>query len=110
NPSAIVADEIHKWPSRELWDVLDTATEAREQPLILAITTAGDLDESIYSELHNYAESVLEGAERDDGLKDDAFFAFVATIDETDDPAAESSWAKANPNWGVTVHAESLRN
>jgi phage terminase large subunit-like protein len=105
NPSGIIADEIHKWPSRELWDVLDTATEAREQPLLLAITTAGDLEESIYSELHNYAESVLDGT-----VADDAFFAFVATIDEGDDPLAESSWAKANPNWGVTVKADSLRN
>lgn len=105
NPSGVIADEIHKWPSRELWDVLDTATGARDQPLILAITTAGDLEESIYSELHNHVEAVLQGV-----LNDDAFFGFLATADEGDDPADESTWQKANPNWGVTVHAEKLQD
>jgi hypothetical protein len=27
----------------------------------------------------------------------------IYTIDEEDDPFVESSWAKANPNWGVSV-------
>jgi phage terminase large subunit-like protein len=105
NPSGIIADEVHKWPTRELWDVLDTATGAREQPLTLAITTAGDLEESIYAELRNYAESILEGT----AAPNDAFFAFVSTIDDGDDPLEESTWRKANPNWNVTVSGEKLR-
>lgn len=105
NPSGIIADEVHKWPTRELWDVLDTATGARDQPLTLAITTAGDLEESIYSELHNHLEAVLQKT-----FTDDAFFGFLATADDGDDPAEESTWRKANPNWNVTVTAEKLRD
>jgi len=104
NPSGIIADEVHRWATRDLWDVLDTATGAREQPLTLAITTAGDLEDSIYAELHGYLESVLEGT-----VHDDAFFGFLATADDGDDPADESTWQKANPNWNVTVSAEKLR-
>lgn len=105
NPSGIIADEVHKWPTRELWDVLDTATGARDQPITFAITTAGDLEESIYSELHNHAEFVLQAT-----FTDDAFFGYLATADDGDDPAEESTWRKANPNWGVTVFAEKLRD
>ena len=36
-----LVDELHAHPSRELLDVLDTATAARRQPLLFAITTAG---------------------------------------------------------------------
>ena len=41
NPHCIVADEVHAWSNRLLWDVLATAVGARRQPLMLAITTAG---------------------------------------------------------------------
>lgn len=99
NPSAFVADELHKWESRDLWDVLDTGTGSRDQPMKIAITTAGTLDESIYTEVRGYAETILEG-----NRHDDAFFGYVATIDEDDDPESPASWRKANPNWGVTVH------
>jgi len=106
NPHAFVADEVHKYESRDIWDVLDTGTGSREQPLKIAITTAGTLDEGIYKELRDYTESVLDGVESEDGsaVKDDAFFGYVGTIDEGDDPESPESWAKANPNWGVTVH------
>jgi phage terminase large subunit-like protein len=105
NPSGIIADEVHKWPSRELWDVLATATGARDQPLTLAITTAGDLEESIYSILHNDAEGVLQGT-----YSNDSYFAYIASADEGDDSAEVSTWRKANPNWGVTVFEEKLRD
>lgn len=103
NPSGIIADEVHKWPTRDLWDVLDTATGARAQPLKLAITTAGDLEDSIYAELHGYLESVLDGT-----VDDDAFFGYLATADEGDDPTSPATWEKANPNWNVTVFAETI--
>lgn len=45
NPSFVVADELHAWKQDELWHALSTAGLAREQPLLVAITTAGfDLD------------------------------------------------------------------
>ena len=105
NPHLVIADEIHAWKDRSVWDVLLTGMGAREQPLALAITTAGDFSDSIYNELHNDAEQILEGV-----VEDDDFFAYVATIDPGDDWLDERAWAKANPNLGVSLRVEELRS
>jgi len=58
NASCIIGDEVHAWPSRELWDVLSTSTGARRQPLMIGITTAGFESNSLGGQLHEYAERV----------------------------------------------------
>ena len=66
NVHGAIGDEIHAHRDRELWDVLDTATGSRRNPLIVGITTAGEGDkpESLYSELKDYTLKVLEGVHR----------------------------------------------
>jgi phage terminase large subunit-like protein len=108
NPSANLIDELHAHPDRRLWDVLDSATGARQQPLMLAITTAGYNSESIGAEMHGKAEKVLEGFDKTGGVTDDTFFAFVAAASPADDPYAPQTWAKANPNLGVSVKLDDL--
>lgn len=104
NPHCNIVDELHAHRDRGVWDVLDTAMGARRQPLTIAITTAGVYaPESIGWLQHDHATKVLEGA-----LEDDGFFAFIACADEDDDPYAPETWAKANPNIGVSVKAEYL--
>jgi phage terminase large subunit-like protein len=103
NPFVAICDEIHAWKSRDLWDVLLTGMGAREQPLSLAITTAGDFSDSIYNELHNDAEQVLDGV-----VNDDAIFGFIACLDADDDWKDERVWAKANPNLGVSLKLDEL--
>lgn len=104
NPSGFIADEIHAWKSRELYDVMDTGTDARDQALGMVITTAGGFgDESIYSELRNDAEAILEGH-----LPADNHFAFVACLDIGDDYRDPKNWPKGNPNLGVTITEEGL--
>jgi len=41
NPHGVIVDELHAHPDRALVDTLTTAQAAREQPLVVAITTAG---------------------------------------------------------------------
>jgi phage terminase large subunit-like protein len=103
NPFVAICDEIHAWKSRDLWDVLLTGMGAREQPLALAITTAGDFSESIYNELHNDAEQMLDGV-----VADDSYFAFIASADVDDDWTDPKCWEKANPNLGVSLKVEEL--
>lgn len=51
NPHGVVIDELHAHKTRDLYDTLTTAQGAREQPLTVAITTAGqDLRNSICGE------------------------------------------------------------
>ena len=105
NVSGAVMDELHAWKQRELWDVIETATGSRSQWMIMAITTAGYNRQSICWEKHEYLCKVLSQV-----IDDDAFFGLIYTMDEGDDPFAdESCWIKANPNLGVSVKVDQLR-
>lgn len=104
NPHCVLVDEVHKHKSRALLDVMDTALGARRQPLLWQITTAGDdSPESVYAQENDYAIKVLEGV-----VEDDAYFAFIATIDAEDRWDDPKAWAKANPNLGVSVKMDDL--
>lgn len=104
NVSGAIVDELHAHKTRDLWDVLETATGSREQPLILAITTAGFDKHSICREQHDYTEKILDGV-----VQDDSFFGIVYTIDEGDEWEDENTWIKANPNLGVSVSLDDMR-
>ncbi len=103
NAHAVIYDELHAAPSRDLWDVLATSMGAREQPLMLAITTAGYDQNSICYEQYDYAKKVLAGT-----IKDESFFAYIAEADQNDDWKDPKTWAKANPNLGITIKKEFL--
>jgi len=105
NPHGALVDELHAHKTRGLWDVLETALGARRQPLMAAITTAGSDRESICWKQHEYGEKVLEGINHDD-----TFFVFIACIDEEDDWEDERNWIKGNPNLGVSISVEDLRD
>ncbi len=98
NAHGVIFDELHAQPNRELWDTLITSTGAREQPLVVAITTAGYDQNSICYELHDYARKVLDGV-----IDDPSFFAYIAAADEEDDWTDPATWRKANPSLGFTV-------
>ena len=106
NPSVVICDEIHKWKSRELWDVIDTATGARAQPLIWVITTAGRAGaDDIYGQEHEYTRQVIEGT-----IEDDSRFGYIACLDPEDDWTDERNFIKANPNLGVSVRADEIKS
>lgn len=104
NIHGAIVDELHAHKSRDLWDVLETATGARRQPLVFAITTAGVDQNSICYEMHDYSTKVLSGA-----VQDDTLFAFIAAMDDEDDWESPATWRKANPNLGISVKEDDLR-
>lgn len=65
NASMVIADELHVWPKRELWDVLTTSMGARRQPLTFAISTAGYDRASLLWELYCHAKRVREQPDLD---------------------------------------------
>lgn len=104
NPNLIINDEFHAQKNRGMLDVMETATGARQQPLNFQITTAGADPFTPCGDQHDYACKILDGI-----LADETFFAFIAHMDEGDDWTAESTWRKANPNYGVSVKPDDLR-
>ncbi|WP_430009857.1 terminase large subunit [Methylophaga lonarensis] len=104
NPHMPLVDELHAHKTSEVWDVLRSALGARSQPLMWTITTAGFNKNGICYEVRDYAIKVLSEV-----IDDDSFFANIYTIDEGDDWQDESCWVKANPNLGVSVSLDYLR-
>jgi phage terminase large subunit-like protein len=104
NPSCAIIDELHAHKTREVWDVIKTGTGARANPLLIAITTAGDGDpETIYVEVRNRCQNVLSGT-----ADDDTFFGLIYTLDDGDSWQDPAVWIKANPNLGASVIQDSL--
>ncbi|MBT9169005.1 MAG: hypothetical protein DDT19_02357 [Syntrophomonadaceae bacterium] len=101
NAHGIIFDELHAQPNRDLWDVLTTSVGAREQPLIIVITTAGYNQTSICYELYDYAKKIRDGI-----IRDDTFYTTIYEAAEDDDWTSEETWRKANPSLGTTVLAE----
>ena len=108
NPFLIITDEMHAMRSRDLLDVMESATGARLSFLHYQITTAGDEPVSVCGDQHDYACKVLEGSLEDDESTL-SFFAFIAHADVDDDPWDERTWIKANPHWGISINPEDLR-
>lgn len=106
NPHNVNLDELHAWREhhREFYDTMMTGSGSRDQPLISMITTAGDDRSYLWKEIYDYAKAVASGQ-----VEDNSFFSFIAEIDEEDDPLDESCWIKANPNLGVSVTIDYLR-
>lgn len=98
NPTIGVSDEYHAHPDNSLYDVVESGQGSRVQPLMFTITTAGVTLMSPAYNMYEYAKKILDGA-----IEDDSFFAFIAEPDKDDDPLIEKTWAKANPNYGVSV-------
>ncbi|STU24325.1 phage terminase large subunit [Klebsiella pneumoniae] len=106
-----IVDELHAHKTRDVWEVLETATGARLQSLIFAITTAGFNKEGICYEQRDYAIKVLKNFDNPDPLsiKDDSYFALIYTLDEGDDPFDEANWPKANPGLGICKRWDDMR-
>lgn len=100
-------DELHGHKDRSVWDVLETATSAREQPLIWAITTAGSNRSGICYEQRIYVTKILDLVHQDE-----TYFGIIYTIDKEEldnkDFFRPEVWAKANPNYNISVMPDDL--
>lgn len=97
NVSGAVVDEVHTLRLRRaLVEAIETGVGARDQPLILFITTADD-DETgtIYDEKHLYTRNIANRV-----VQDARHYGVIWAAERTDDPFAESTWRKANPGLG----------
>jgi phage terminase large subunit-like protein len=102
-------DEVQEHPNALVCDKMRAGTKGRRNALILEITNSGFDRTSVCYQHHDYSERVLNGTI---ALSDsDAWFAFVACLDEGDDPFKdESCWIKANPTLGITIQPRYLRD
>jgi phage terminase large subunit-like protein len=105
NPACAILDELHAHKDRALYDVIDSAFGARKNPLLWIITTAGFDSEGVCYEQRTFVAQVLEGV-----VEAEHYFGIIFTIDDGDDPYTPATWAKANPNLGVSVQLASMES
>jgi phage terminase large subunit-like protein len=114
NPSLGIVDEYGLAPDDNLLHTIQSAQAAREEPLILVITTAGfNLAGPCYQKLRKTGIAVLEGT-----MTDDSYFPLIYEIDKPDDGEItvewllnhEEVWEQANPSIDVSVFRSFLRD
>ena len=98
NIHAAICDERHAWPNTEIYDVIKTGMGARSQPMLLSISTAGtDTSNPYFADIEAYKEILL-------GIKEkDNHFLMLFCPDEGDAWDDPVTWAKVNPNLGVSL-------
>lgn len=95
SPSFTIYDELGTAPKRDLYEALDTAMGARDNPLLCVISTQAANDHAVMSELVDYGKKVNSGE-----VEDPSFHLTFYGADMDDDPWSEETWLKANPALG----------
>lgn len=101
NPQLVVCDEMAAWSGDaglKQYEVMKSALGARKQPMILSISTAGYINDSIYDELMKRSTSFLKG-----NSKERRLLPFLYMIDDVEKWNDITELKKANPNMGVSV-------
>jgi phage terminase large subunit-like protein len=114
SPSCAIVDEFHEADDSALYDTMVTGTGARDQALILVITTAGFNTGGPCFLMQRQMERMLEGT-----VDLPNTFALMYGIDEADyefngefflkdDWTTEQALIKACPNWGISVNSKNI--
>ena len=105
NPHFAICDEMHAWPTDDLYNLIRSGMGARKQPLIFSITTAGFNMNLPYYQMRRVFIDILRGVK-----KDDRTFALIYCPDPGDDWHDPKTWHKASPNLGVSVYEDFMQS
>lgn len=103
SPSCALVDEYHEHKDSTLFDTMETGMGARDQPIMLVITTAGSNIGGPCHQLVRDAERALEGA-----IDVPDLWAAMYTLDKEDDWTSKDALRKANPNYDVSISEDFL--
>lgn len=101
-------DEIHAWKDQNLYDVILNSISAREQPIILSISTMGTVRENVFDDLYDECERIINGYFDKTGYKDDSVLPIIYELDSRSEWTDPTKWRKSNPNLGVSKSIEYL--
>lgn len=98
-----ILDEVHAWKDRNVYDVSKQSMGARQQPLLISISTAGFVRENIYDSLYEHSENNLNGL-----IDDERFISFIYELDSRKEWINPKAYIKANPGLGTIKSQEYL--
>lgn len=106
NISCAIADECASWAGDaglKFYEVIKSSMGARRQPILLAISTSGYINDGIYDELIKRSTRFLMGDSREKRL-----LPCLYMIDDVEKWNDINELQKSNPNLGVSVSVEYL--
>ena len=105
NPSCCIHDEIHTHDDDRLLEAFSTGMGAREEPLAVKLTTADIERESPCNREHEYAAKIRDGE-----LNIDNYLPVIYETPKAHDWSSDETWARANPNLGVSIYLDFIRS
>jgi phage terminase large subunit-like protein len=105
NPHGMVFDEVLSQPNDKLWNALRTSMGAREQPLMVAATTATNNPAGFAAAQHTQMERVLE-----DPSSSPHIFVFMRNMPRDADIWDERNWKWPNPALDDFLSRQALRD
>ena len=97
-------DEIAAITNRDVYDLIKQGTSAREQPLLVEISTNGFVRDNFFDDRYDYATRLLNGK-----VTDDHFLPVIYELDTRGEWTDEACWEKANPGLGTIKKLDKLR-
>ncbi|MBS9477653.1 terminase large subunit [Ancylobacter radicis] len=91
-PAFVLADELHAWPKRGLWDVLRSGLVKQKGSLLVIATTAGRGQENIAWDIIEDARRVARGE-----VDDPSILPILFEADRDCDWTDEAVWHRVNP-------------
>jgi len=103
NASFVLADEVAAYKNNDLINVMESSMVARENPLLIMITTSNYVSNSVgyleYEKLEDYLKGIY---------KDETFFGISYELDLEDDWRDITNYEKAIPSLGYTIPFETI--
>lgn len=104
-PDCALIDEVHEHPDNSVIEMLRAGTKGKQDALLFEITNSGFDKKTVCGQEHDMSVQIVHRQ-----IENDAWFAFVCSLDEGDEPFEdESCWPKANPNLHVSIFPQYVR-
>jgi phage terminase large subunit-like protein len=105
-PHMGLIDEVHEHPNADIVNKIRAGAKGNMDALFPEITNSGWDRTSVCWQHHEHSRRIV-----DQTVEDERWFAYVCTLDDGDDPIVdESCWLKVNPNLGISIQKEYLRD
>lgn len=93
-----IADEVHLWPTSDVWQAAIASQATVPHPLVLGVSTPGEEESALVIELYNKAKA---GTDPD-------FFGVIFEAPEGCDLDDKRAWRAANPSYGDLITREHI--
>lgn len=104
NAHLAVIDELHSITDRNQYEVMKQSQTARDQALLVMITTAGTHRAGIFDTIYDYAKNIVDGT-----FIDETFLPVMYELDSREEWTQPQHWQKANPALDIIKNKEDLQ-